>query len=61
MESIAAQRFLRQLLLERYRRLLQKVGTTFQLSESQKAEAERQILNLEWIDASYKGRLCRPL
>lgn len=53
MESTAAQRFLRQLLLERYRRLLQKVDTTFQLSETQKAEAERQILNLAWIDAAY--------
>jgi hypothetical protein len=44
-------RFMRQLLLHRYKTLLEKLGQTYSLSEIQMRALEEKILNIHWIDS----------
>ncbi len=45
------ERFVRQLLLHRYKMLLDKIGKTYPLTEQQKRALEEKILNIQWIDS----------
>jgi hypothetical protein len=46
------ERFVRQLLLHRYKMLLDKIGKTYPLTEQQKHALEEKILNIHWIDTA---------
>jgi hypothetical protein len=44
-------RFMRQLLLHRYKMLLEKIGKSYTLSDEQARALEEKILNIHWIDS----------
>jgi len=46
-----AKRFLRQILLVRYKRLLQKVQSVFNLSDSTLETLYQKIVNVHWIES----------
>jgi len=49
MERTYPKQFLRQLMLHRYKRLLQRTQRVYNLTEEQVAKLERAILNIEWL------------
>jgi len=48
-----AQRYLRQLLLIRYERLLKAIEEKFPVTSTQKDQLEKRILNVEWVDMAF--------
>ena len=48
--NLTNQRFLRQLLMIRYKSLLETLYTKATLTERQKKDLQDRILNLQWID-----------
>jgi hypothetical protein len=43
-------RFMRQLLLHRYKLLLEKVGQTYAITDDQMRALQEKILTIDWID-----------
>ena len=50
-----AQRYLRQLLLIRYERLLKTIEEKFPITSIQKEQLEQRILNVEWVDDAFSN------
>lgn len=48
-----ARRFLREFLMYRYSQLLLNVEKHCLMTESQKSQLYKQILNIEWIDQAF--------
>jgi hypothetical protein len=51
--NLTNQRFLRQLLMIRYKTLLETLYTKTTLTERQKKDLQDRILNLQWIDKAF--------
>ena len=54
MDKATGERYLRQLLLIRYERLLKAIMEKFPVTSSQKEQLEKHILNVEWVDTAFR-------
>jgi hypothetical protein len=52
-QSLIGERYLRQLLLIRYERLLKAIVEKFPVTSTQKEQLEKHILNVEWVDTAF--------
>jgi hypothetical protein len=50
MDTQNADRFLRQLLLHRYMKLLERINELYRPTEAQHEALEAKILNISWLD-----------
>lgn len=53
-QSLIGERYLRQLLLIRYERLLKAIVEKFPVTNTQKEQLEKYILNVEWVDTAFR-------